>query len=168
MGINLQLLLYLNALLHADGEMKVKLGGNPTSEIIPAGVLYLSCNPKSIKSDIPMGETEIPTAFNKGMKRSGLFLADKAVLEAMESDLGGRFIPIKTKSGGDFDKYSQDRLKTLDQWKDLFTELHQKVCSITGQIFSGKADAKPLSTGHTKGICNYCSFKPQCRNATID
>ena len=167
-GINLQLLLYLNALLNADGELKVMLGGSATSEILPAGVLYLSCNPKSIKSDTPMEESEIPGAFNKGMQRSGLFLADKAILEAMESDLKGRFIPVKTKKDGDFDAYSKDRVKTVEEWKDLFKELHKKVCSLSGQIYSGKADAKPLSTGHTKGICNYCSFKPQCRNATID
>jgi len=167
-GINLQLLLYLNALLHADGDIKVKLGGKKDSQVFPAGVLYLSCNPKSIKSDGPMAEDEMAKEFNKSMKRSGLFLSDRKILEAMEHGLGGHYLPIKQKSDGDLSKNSLAYLKSLEEWEALFLELHEKVCSITGQIFSGKADARPLQSGHTKGICTYCAYKPQCRNATVD
>lgn len=167
-GINLQLLLYLNALLHADGKIKKLLGGTEQSEILPAGVLYLSCNPRSIASDVPLEQEEIFNAFNKSMKRSGLFLADRQILSAMEQDLAGKFIPVRQKSDGDLHKASLPYLKPLAEWEELFIELQNKVVGIAGQILSGKADAKPLQSGHTKGICSHCAYKPQCRNATVD
>ena len=164
-GINLQMLLYLNALLHADGDVKIKLGGDKDSRILPAGILYFSCMPQGVHTNNAADEDEIAQKVKRSMGRSGLFLSDRDILTAMDSALNGDYIPIKTKTDGSYHKNSEPYLKTLEEWQEIFDELYAKVCSITGDILSGRAEAKPLKNNHTGGICDYCAYKPQCRNA---
>ena len=50
--------------------------------------------------------------------------------------------------------------------EELFKELETTVTTLTDAMRGGMADATPLKTGQ-RGACDYCSFKPLCRNAHV-
>ena len=164
-GINLQLILYLSALMQADGHIKEALGGSADSEILPAGVLYFNCQSEAKPFHAPISPDEMSETVQKGMKRSGLFLYDMALLEHIEPGLEGRFTPIK-KSKGELAEASKRITKTLEGWQALFDQVKDTIATVAKDMLSGRADAKPLCQKNTS-VCNYCAYKPQCRNATV-
>ena len=54
-GLNLQLLISLDALLRCDGVAQL-CGGEPGDTVKPAGILYFACMPDSVKLSAPPDE----------------------------------------------------------------------------------------------------------------
>lgn len=156
-GINMQMLLYLFSVWKMGG-------GRYAGELTPAGILYMSASPAEASRDrIPTAE-EAADAAEEGMKRSGLFLDDPAVLDAMEHGLQGKFIPVKLKKDGTY--YSGAPVETLERFGTLMNEVEATVCAIAAELRDGIADAVPISRTHPetgKDPCAYCGMKPVCR-----
>ena len=149
-GINLQLLVYLFAIWQK--------GENENSG--PAGIMYMPASrPSVLLPSTDMAENEKETRDGE-MKRSGLFLLDEKVLDAMEHGLEGRIIPIKKNKKGTFS--SAASLATLEQFGALKRYTDKTFINLAMKLRHGDIGADPL-TSKTLDSCKWCDFKPFCR-----
>lgn len=156
-GINLQMLLYLFAVWKNGGTRYA-------GEIRPAGILYTGATPAEVTHNgIPTREEALAAAENS-TERSGLFLDDTDVLEAMEHGLGGKYIPVRMKKDGTF--YKGAPVESLEAFGSLMHEVEQTVSDIVAEMKRGNADAVPISKTNPdtgRDPCAYCAMKFVCR-----
>ena len=155
-GIGLQMLLYLFAL--ANGGEAV-LGAHPAA----AGIQYFPARAPMISGDSKLTEEEMEKLRSKLWKRSGLLLADDAVLEAMEPEgVLGRLCCKKNKDGELYgDIASREQLKMLE------TYVFKILGTIVDEIADGKVDPNPYSRGTSHNACTYCPFGAVCGKAEV-
>lgn len=153
-GINMQMLLYLFAITEKDGLF---------SGYRPAGVLYSPVTIQKLDSDSKRVETENTAKINSTLKTSGLVLSDKDVLNAMEQNIGGKYIPAKLAKTGDIDAKSS--CITAQAFDELKEYTYNKLVSMAEAVYSGDADANPLIFGDKDKHCDYCDYRNICGNS---
>ena len=148
-GINLQLLVYLFAAWGKDDESRA-----------PAGIMYMPASHPTVKlSSQVEGEFEKDER-DDNMKRSGLFLLEDKILEAMEGGLEGKILPIKRKQKGGYTNESV--LATLEQFGKLKRYTDKTFINLAKKLQKGEVNASPL-VSTTFDSCEWCDFKPFCR-----
>lgn len=156
-GINLQMLLYLFAVWQ-NGNTRY------SGEIRPAGILYMGAEPNEITHNGTPTKEQALTAAENSMKRSGLFLDDIDVLQAMEHGLGGKYIPVQMKKDGSL--YKSAPVQSLEDFGALMRDVEKTVGEITMEMKHGIADAVPISKtmpDTDRDPCAYCGMKFVCR-----
>jgi len=153
MGLNVQLLLYLFSVW--KGRHTALTGED---EVLPAGAVYFSARPGDVTSDKMLSREEAKELVKSGIVRSGLFLADEGVLDAM--DRSGKFVSVKMKGGKGA---SAKNLVTLEEFGELYRELERTIVRISTEIRDGNAAANPL-VRNGRSPCEYCSHYPICRH----
>lgn len=160
MGLNLQMLLYLFALWKNPTErLKHKIGG---TEILPAGVLYFSARIPDVTLKTEEEKQIVIELTNEQLTRKGVLLNDVEILQAMEKNLGGRYIPVKLKSSSEISKSSEKSLLTIDEFDELISIVNDRIISIGKELNNGDMSAIPLKTSR-HDACEYCANKPICR-----
>jgi ATP-dependent helicase/nuclease subunit B len=155
-GINMQMLLYLFAITDENGIY---------SGYHPAGVLYAPVTISSIKADDTRVSTENSSVIDSELKTSGLVLKDKDVLEAMEHDITGKYIPVKLNKNNEIDEKSS--CITNDSFKRLENFVYRKLTEMAESVYAGDADANPLITDALSIPCKYCEYINICGNNPI-
>ena len=159
MGLNMQMLLYLFTLWkNPTDKLKRTLGGN---EILPAGVLYFSARVPDITLKTEEEKTIVIDLANEQLKRKGILLNDTDILKAMDKDLGGKYIPVRTTSAG-ISKSSEKSLLTLDEFDELMDVVNERIKDIGRELNNGDMSAIPLKTNR-HDACEFCVNKAVCR-----
>lgn len=162
-GINLQMLLYLQALCNNScKKTRDFLSCGKDGELKPAGVVYLSSksSPFSVESSCESGEVfEIA---QKGLNRSGVVSSDENILLAIRSDGEYQHILSGLKKTS-----KTDKLKNEEEFKELFAELENTVVSVISNLRDGKADICPKKDAG-RLPCEYCSMKAVCRRSVTE
>ena len=154
-GHNLQMFLYMKALCACREENFLKgIGAEKGEQTQSAGVVYQIVSEPSVKAEKWLGAAEAQEKLRTGIKRSGLLIDDKKVLEAMYRGGSSVFSPRKASS---------QRLPTVpaEQFEEDLKAVDETLSEIAGRMRSGQADATP---GKGKGSCTYCPMLPVCRN----
>ena len=166
-GINLQMFIYLFSVWHNGKGRYSDKNISETSEIpenIPAGVLYMPSKIPQYEKKAKMTESDIIEKKGKSFERSGLFLRDENILNAMEHDLKGRYIPIKLKPEQSimFKKSKASGvLASLEQIGKLERYITNSLADIAAELAGGNANVRPF-----KGkldSCMFCEMKRICR-----
>ncbi len=132
-GLNLQMLLYLYSIVKNDNSL-------------PAGILYMPS-----KRDLN----------DEGMAMNGLVLQDLAVVEAMEKQNQGEFVPqLKANADGSFSKTSQS-FANKEEFDLIFSHIERLMARIGNDITSGDISVNPID-GRESPACKYCDFKTVC------
>ena len=155
-GINLQMLLYLFASTDKKGIYE---------NYSPAGVLY---SPIMV-SDLSLEEHKVDS-FNSGaldssLKTSGLVLSDMDVLQAMEKDVAGRFVPVKLNKDGSIS--SKSGCITAEGMERLKKLTYGKLKEMAESLYGGNVEAVPLMLDG-KLPCAYCDYINICDNSKPD
>ena len=154
-GKNLQMFLYLKAIVEADNEgFRNELGADKGEKIIPAGVIYVKADMSDVTVPHENNEEALETIKNNQARR-GMLLNDKESIGAMNKE----YIPINFKKDGTPDARSQKYLYTEKGWDDLNDKIKSKVLEISGRMKSGDIS---LSKSNVR-LCDVCKFKPVCR-----
>ncbi len=151
-GINLQMVLYLMALIKNGKEY---YGG----EVTPAGVLYLP-------SKIGVGDylkKRNPSAENVDAQKrfagklSGIVLDSPVVLNGMGAEKLPDYLPVKydSKQNISGNKYS------LKQFKNLSNIVDEKIINMGNALRNGEFPVLPAEKGDKKD-CDFCEFKSIC------
>jgi ATP-dependent helicase/nuclease subunit B len=154
-GINLQMFIYLFALWKNPPKvLKDRVKATENTAFLPAGVLYFSAKPPSIRSNVGFLSPEV---YQEAMliPRTGLLLDDDRVLEAMEHGLQNKFIPLDDGKKG-------IHLQNLEEFGVLYRQICDVVSNIATEMKNGVADATP---NFHKNNCDYCSYQDICRKA---
>jgi len=155
-GVNMQMLLYLFAITENNGIY---------SDSKPAGVLYSPVSISKVDSDDTRITTENTVEINAALKTSGLVLGDKNVLEAMEHDVSGKYVPAKLNKFGEIDEKSS--CISQNAFEELKKYTYQKLIDMADSVYSGDADANPLIFGEKDIPCTFCDFSNVCGNSSL-
>lgn len=155
-GLDMQMLIYLFAI----GEVGTARYGNT----LPAGVLYLPVQLPIVKAQKDIDPDVLAREQLKTMKMNGLLIDDPAILRAMETDLGGVFIPASaTKSGALGARSSVASLRDFGRLKKhIQLLLDDMVCA----LHRGAIDVRPVS-GIVDG-CQHCKYHDICCHQSGD
>ncbi len=162
-GQNLQMFLYLKAIVDTKNkkfldELGVKYGHSP----IPAGVIYVKTEVGDVRVDTPVREIA-EKAVAEAQTRNGMILGEDAVYAASNA----KYLPVRLKTDGTPYATSADKVYTREGWDGLCLKLKNVVESIADRMKSGDVSAKPLVDRGGKSPCEYCEFRPICRNPRI-
>lgn len=155
-GINMQMILYL-FMITQDSSI--------FSGYKQAGLLYSPTSIKSIETENVKKTEDNQKAVDSNLKTSGLILGDKKVLEAMEHDISGNYVPAK------LNKYKQIDKKSSCISSNSFSKLqdftYRKLIEMAESVYSGYADADPLIMDSGQSPCDYCSYINICGNSPM-
>ena len=149
-GINLQMLLYLFTLWQNGFERY--------GQVSPAGILYRPANLPIIKADRYSDTDEIEKMQIKEMKMDGLLLNDPAIVQAMEAEAAGIFIPAKLNKKGEVD--SRSSVASLAQFGVLKKRTEEIVKNMAESLQAGEIGAVP-ARGKVNA-CEYCDYRSVC------
>lgn len=154
-GIGLQMLLYLFTLKN-DG--KARFGAE---SIVPAGVLYLPAREVITLGARDMSEETRQAAVDKALKRQGMLLDDRDVLEAMESPEGqNRFLPLRVNKEGFF---TGEALAKLEQLGKLERHVERILHEVGQELAAGTVAADPYWRGADQNACRWCEYRAACQ-----
>lgn len=142
-GLNLQMLIYLYAIVKSEGENSS-----------PAGVVYLYSKGGAVnKGDDPDSKFSV----------SGLVTDDTEILEKMEHGIVGKYIPARRVRNG-LSKTSS--VLSPDYLEAVFKKTDSLIGGMCEDIISGKIGVDPLDGSDTEA-CKYCDYAPIClKNAS--
>ena len=158
-GANLQMFLYLKALVESENEkFRASLGVGEGGILIPAGVIYVKTSVRDVKVDIP-DDSLADQAVKSAQGREGMILNDPEVISAMTL----KYSPVYSKRTPDkIAKTKEKFLYTEEGWQDIMQTVEGAVCRVADGIRSGVMDANPKEH-KGKTPCDFCEFKPICR-----
>ena len=158
-GQNLQMFLYLKALVDSENEkFRQRVGVGEGGKILPGGVIYVKTAIGGQKVDMP-DDSLAEQAVKDAQQREGMILDDDDSITAMNL----KYTPVYSKRYPD--KIPEDKKKflyDLDGWQKIMTDVEKSVTTVAKNIRSGEMPATP---NHKDGrsSCEYCGFKPICR-----
>ncbi len=147
-GLQLQLLLYLEAYLEKHPEYKA------------GGVFYFHISNPYVNYKVGMKEEEIEASSLKLFKLSGLALNDLEVIEALDKSGTGSTIPVSINKDGSLKKGSS--VATSKQFKQLETHILETIRGLGKDILEGKVSVRPYEL-NGKNPCDYCIYHTICQ-----
>ncbi len=144
-GMSLQMLLYLAALTEQTGAR-------------PAGVLYMPSFLTPVLSDKTEPAEKLKKAAERSLCMNGVILNDTEIALAMESDLSGRFVPVKLAKDGSLQKsgslLAEDALRLVTEY------VKRLVATMAETLREGDVAAQPLGVG--TNACAFCPYTAVC------
>ena len=163
-GENLQMFLYLKSLLETKNKKFLEqIGAEEGDEVVPAGVVYVKTAISDLRVNAP-DDTLARDAVKAAQEREGMVLDNEDVIGAM----GLRYTPLySAKSPTKILDSKRKYLFTEESFESVMDTVEGAVSDIADRMASGdaSASARVLKGGGTR--CEYCSFKPICRQAII-
>ena len=151
-GLQLQLVIYMNAVLDRLGERDASV------KVIPAGIFYSPVKDPMVAGDKPENRLDPEKEIQKLLKYSGLALKDTDVLKKMDRTLVS--LPVELVSGGEA---IGKRSSVADEKQ--FSLLGSYVRDMTGHLneeaLSGNAGVLPYRR-KDRTPCEYCDFRTVC------
>ena len=123
------------------------------NKALPAAAVYYTVVLPYAKEEEIEDISDTEPYIMKDLLRTGAFLDDEEIMEAMSASLkyvngSGKRKP-KTISSEKFDEYRE--------------KLNDQIVSMSEKIFKGITDIAPNDAGGRKDPCKYCKLKPICR-----
>ncbi len=153
-GINLQLMVYLQAYLNIVRRADDK-------KVEPAGAFYFRIHEPMIKTQKPCPEEELQQAVLKSFRMPGLLIADPELVFLMDKEIQRESPVVPAAFNNDGSLSSKDTLLEPKQYENLQRHVTTLVKNIALEILSGQIDISPYQK---KGFvpCTYCDYKPFC------
>ncbi len=163
-GLNMQMLIYLLALVDTDNEF------NRDGELSPAGVMYMPA--KYVENYLPRErlressdeerEEKLKNERNKKFKRNGLFVYNDLTLEAMDERASGLFAPLKKTSKGE--NIDENQVVDADIFEAIERFSKDKIIEMGKSLADGEIAAMPvMKSGNIDTIsCRYCNYWSVC------
>lgn len=147
-GLQLQLLLYLEAYLEKHPEYEV------------GGIFYFHINNPYVSYKVGMEKEEIEANSLKQFKLSGLALDNLDVIEALDKSKTGQTIPVALNKDGSLKKGSS--VASEKQFKQLENHILQTIRNLGKEILEGKVSVRPYELSG-KNPCDYCIYHTICQ-----
>lgn len=160
-GLQLQLLLYLDAFLKE----------NPNAETCPGGAFYFHIADPSISVSSEISDDELEELLYQKMQMSGLVLDDPTVIKAMDhifidektddiAHAASSIIPLSfTKQGR---PSASSLLASKEEYRKLMDFTAKRAATIGENMKYGTIQPAPFRKGDTTP-CQYCVFSSICR-----
>lgn len=159
-GLQLQLFMYMNAVINAD----------KTGKMEPAGVLYSNFSNKDLDMSgladgLALSEEDLDKKLLKENKFSGLFVNDQDIIGHMDNDLekgkSSDILKLELKADGSIYE-SRTTSMSPREFDTVRTFVMNKSREICQDIYDGKIDISPFRKG-VLTACTYCEYKSVCQ-----
>ena len=129
-------------------------------DVEPAGVLYLPARDDILSAERNILPRELAAKREKELKRSGLLLAEPAVLRAMEHEAleAPHFLPLNLRKDGSI----SGSIASAAQLGKLSSHVERVLHEITREIRDGNIDADPCCKSEEDTPCRYCDWAEAC------
>lgn len=155
-GLNLQMFVYLFTLCN-----------DKNSEYcgIPAGVLYMHAAKSVASVNKGSEKEELAKKEESEFKMKGLVLYDENhnILESMEHDLKGKYIPVKTNSKGDL----SGCFASLEELGRISKKIESLIALMGNNLHKGIINQNPINGKHHDKTCEFCDYSAVCANRRI-
>lgn len=157
-GINMQMILYMFSITGPSGKY---------SECSPAGVLYMPS--KEISCDRERDDSStVEEYIRKHYKMNGVVLKERNVLNAMEKDIEGVFIPAKLNKSddGSGEVILNKKLSTCfssKEFQNLKEHMNGLLKQLAQKLYAGEIEADPLVMS-SFNPCSSCDYWSVCGN----
>ena len=143
-GLNMQMLIYLAAVVESGREL-------------PAGVLYMPSAEPVISAKKGENTEKIRKEAEKKMKMNGVLLQDAEIITAMEAGAEGRYIPASLKNG-EISKTSS--VLTGQEMSEVINFSKKLVAYMADELTGGNIEAKPMMKN--TNACKFCPYGAVC------
>lgn len=154
-GLELQLLIYLDAILEHYGKDNSK-------PAIPGGILYFKIDDPIIRSSGEMDEEIVEQEITKRLKMKGLLLSEVKVVKAMDKDISGYSVIIPAMLKGDGNFGSNSSVAAKEDFDRLRKHVKSTIIKLCEEMLKGNIEISPYKKDKETS-CRYCSFKSICR-----
>lgn len=155
-GLQLQLMVYLDAILENHDYFKVK-------ELLPAGVFYFKIDDPMLESELLQGE-KTEEALLKALKVDGLMIDDIEIAKAMDQDIldnrKSSVIPFELKK--DDTVSSRSKVVNLNEFYNLIGHVKTILKELGDEITEGQTTIGPVKLGTMIG-CQSCDYQSICQ-----
>lgn len=148
-GIDVQMLLYLYVL---------KQNFYPEGPAQAAGVQYISVNPSAVNLERTVSPEQVLIEWERNMPRSGLYLKEDHVLEAMDPTEDLRYLRIEKAK-----QETSEFLATAEDFGEIFEQIQTLLRRMGDEILQGKLTKNPMRIGSKYDSCQYCDLRYYCR-----
>lgn len=150
-GINLQMFIYLFTLCESNHE----LSG------INAGVLYLRSGRNVFSYSSKVDKSSLNKDEDKEFQMLGIVLNDDdhPIAQHMESELEGKYIPVKTKK----DAITGD-IASLEEFGRISKKIDELIVDMGINLHNGKINQNPIQISNHRFPCEFCDYMEVCKN----
>jgi len=158
-GLQLQLVLYLNAAMELEGK------SHPDKQVEPAGVFYYQVKDPVVAYKPRESKEELERRILKELRVNGLVRAEAEILTRLDKECSPNeqktslAVPVTYNKNGSLSKASSAADK--EQFQLLSSYVVHKMKELGRDILSGNAKALPYESGK-KNACMYCTYKSIC------
>jgi ATP-dependent helicase/nuclease subunit B len=150
------MLIYLFSFTKKEGERERK----------EAGIMYMPTAKAQFKAtDVVSSDDALREQIKVNLKRSGLYLDDTDIINAMESGEEKQFMDLK-KAKED-DGYAETKLSslvTLEQFGLIERYINHLFGEVLDELKDGKVSPDPLESEDRKSsACDWCKYHAICR-----
>lgn len=161
-GINMQMLIYL---------FTVTESGNKYHGYAPAGVLYMPSGEIACTRE-RNDKSSLEQYVNSHCRMTGVVLKERSVLNAMEKDILGVYIPAKliakdTGSGEPLLNKVGSSCFDSKQFQNLRKYTRKLMENLCLELYSGNISADPLVIKNS-APCDYCDYWSVCGNESCE
>ena len=153
-GLQIQLLLYLDAVLTNESEDLDK-------PMLPGGILYFKIDDPMIKNMRNLTDEQLEIEIMKSLKMKGLLLKDVDVIKEMDRDMEGNsyIIPARINKDGTLGKSSAASGEQFEALKEHVRENLARCCQ---EMLKGDISIKPFKK-KKETACDYCIYASVCQ-----
>ena len=154
-GLQLQLLIYLNASQEISGQKSDK-------RIVPAGMFYFYIDDPIVKDTTSREKGQLEKQIIEQLKLEGIVLDELDIIKRMDKsfDKDSDVIPVALKQDMDFTKAS--RVISRENMALLQSYTSEKSALLGNDIIKGEIDIAPCEYKKIKS-CDYCSYQTICQ-----
>ena len=127
--------------------------------------MYMPAGKSDLKAyDVEKSDADIRQEIDTSLKRSGMYLDDKRIIDAMEYGENKRFVDIKCdKKTGEYTGNASTTLIQLEAFGLIEKYINTLFEDVVSTLKRGDIEPQPLDEGSGRTSCDWCSFKPICR-----
>jgi ATP-dependent helicase/nuclease subunit B len=154
-GLQLQLVVYLNAALEMERRM------HRGKEVVPAGIFYYHLDDPVLEKEADTTDEEMREKLLKKLRPDGVLNSDGEILHLLDRNLGGDslVIPAGLKKDGSL-KAASSAVST-QQFEQLSGYVSKKMKEMTEEILQGEVSARPYAN-RTGSACDFCEYADVC------
>ena len=149
-GLDTQMPMYLFTLCRGGEE-----------DPLPAGILYMPAKVNAVEAERDALPDKTSADFCSQMRMDGLLLLDQEVLEAMEQDLSGKFIPVKKTKSDKLSANSSAHTATEEELELIRKHIIYNAKTVAERLHQGEIDNLPMQRPD-RFACNYCEYASVC------
>lgn len=150
-GLNMQMLVYLAALVEDGAEL-------------PAGILYMPAAEPTVSAERGAKDEKIKSEADKKLKMNGVVLGNAEIIRAMEQGAKGRFIPAALGE----DDTIKEKSSVLDDTalRSVLNYSKRLIATMGQQLRRGCVEASPAMIN--QNACRFCPYGAVCGKEFTD